>query len=494
MIREGSRMIAGEATMKSDEIGGASISPSGRLRVTPNAISVCLFGPTGIPFRMSDLENPSSPKGSSFETDVILCDDEKNNRDILSVRQDLITAKVLSETTLQSSDDSTEVTKGNAHHSDSNKQEPISHDNILEMNVGSDSSTISYSPEQPQHSDYVPTRPVKLLNGTKKTLFNEMPPPDDNVATSNTKSILSVTVAGKNSKAKLANNAKKSPHKININDLRRHASQGIPDSPFYPVSYSSSLRAIAWRVLLGYLPVDTSKWATVLKRDRALYRNLVNELFLSTDDIGVLLCSTNEKKSREKFHSWQVMSIENEDDPPTEIVSPSSNVIIRLSTSGGAQSLLGLDGLGGGDGVELLSVDQVNSATMNESSSPIMLDIIKELESIRLDKNDDHVAESPIDSAPDSSNTLDTLPSQVRDQWKKSSRSMSLTDGASSVENIVHDLLNSLLIVDDDGSRYPLHGRSTDITDPKFICKDTKWTQFFENTRLLDEIRKDVDR
>eukprot|EP00559_Dactyliosolen_fragilissimus_P001040 CAMPEP_0184858922 /NCGR_PEP_ID=MMETSP0580-20130426/3949_1 /TAXON_ID=1118495 /ORGANISM="Dactyliosolen fragilissimus" /LENGTH=739 /DNA_ID=CAMNT_0027355283 /DNA_START=1 /DNA_END=2220 /DNA_ORIENTATION=- len=61
-------------------------------------------------------------------------------------------------------------------------------------------------------------------------------------------------------------------HLIDIQNLRRLSSQGIPESTPY--------RAVAWRVLLGYLPPESDKWEEVLNRDRNLYRNLVSELFV----------------------------------------------------------------------------------------------------------------------------------------------------------------------------------------------------------------------
>ena len=69
-----------------------------------------------------------------------------------------------------------------------------------------------------------------------------------------------------NSKKKAEN------HNIDLHELRRLASQGIPDE--------GSHRAVAWRVLLGYLPPETSKWEEVLHRDRTLYRTLISELFV----------------------------------------------------------------------------------------------------------------------------------------------------------------------------------------------------------------------
>lgn len=43
-----------------------------------------------------------------------------------------------------------------------------------------------------------------------------------------------------------------------------------------------SYRPLVWRVLLGYLPPETDRWNDVLSRDRKLYDTLVNELFSTT--------------------------------------------------------------------------------------------------------------------------------------------------------------------------------------------------------------------
>ena len=67
-------------------------------------------------------------------------------------------------------------------------------------------------------------------------------------------------------------------HNIDLHELRRLASQGIPDE--------GSHRAVAWRVLLGYLPPETSKWEEVLHRDRTLYRTLISELFVQPSHKG----------------------------------------------------------------------------------------------------------------------------------------------------------------------------------------------------------------
>lgn len=66
--------------------------------------------------------------------------------------------------------------------------------------------------------------------------------------------------------------AAKGPHVISMQELRRIASQGIVDEGCH--------RPVAWRVLLGYLPLELSEWKAALFRQRILYRNLVGDLFV----------------------------------------------------------------------------------------------------------------------------------------------------------------------------------------------------------------------
>ena len=101
-------------------------------------------------------------------------------------------------------------------------------------------------------------------------------------------------------------------HVIDVLELRRLSSRGIPDEPpetrrsSYNDSPDSSpnssshgrntsnniqssagnphrsYRPLVWRVLLGYLPPQTELWNEVLERDRKLYNNFVEEMFSST--------------------------------------------------------------------------------------------------------------------------------------------------------------------------------------------------------------------
>jgi len=65
-------------------------------------------------------------------------------------------------------------------------------------------------------------------------------------------------------------------HLIDEPLIRKSADTGIPDQ--------GSHRGVAWRVLLGLLPLDTQKWESALKSKRDLYRDFVKQYFCKADD------------------------------------------------------------------------------------------------------------------------------------------------------------------------------------------------------------------
>ncbi|GAA0183748.1 GTPase-activating protein [Lithospermum erythrorhizon] len=64
---------------------------------------------------------------------------------------------------------------------------------------------------------------------------------------------------------------------INMGELRRLASQGIPDG--------GGLRATVWKLLLGYLPRDRSLWSTELSKKRSQYKNFKDDLLMNPSEI-----------------------------------------------------------------------------------------------------------------------------------------------------------------------------------------------------------------
>jgi len=64
--------------------------------------------------------------------------------------------------------------------------------------------------------------------------------------------------------------------KVSLAGLKELCYQGVPEG--------GGRRAQAWRILLGYLPLQRSVWPEVVREKRALYRQLVAEMILSTPD------------------------------------------------------------------------------------------------------------------------------------------------------------------------------------------------------------------
>ncbi|XP_043722241.1 TBC1 domain family member 13-like [Telopea speciosissima] len=68
---------------------------------------------------------------------------------------------------------------------------------------------------------------------------------------------------------------------INLRELRRLSSQGIPDG--------AGIRPTVWKILLGYLPCDRSLWATELSKKRSQYKHFKEELLVNPSDITRML-------------------------------------------------------------------------------------------------------------------------------------------------------------------------------------------------------------
>ncbi|KAL7081405.1 hypothetical protein ACP275_14G038000 [Erythranthe tilingii] len=64
---------------------------------------------------------------------------------------------------------------------------------------------------------------------------------------------------------------------INMGELRRLASQGIPDG--------AGIRATVWKLLLGYLPSDRSLWPSELAKKRSQYKHFREELLMNPSEI-----------------------------------------------------------------------------------------------------------------------------------------------------------------------------------------------------------------
>ncbi|PSS32804.1 TBC1 domain family member protein [Actinidia chinensis var. chinensis] len=64
---------------------------------------------------------------------------------------------------------------------------------------------------------------------------------------------------------------------INMGELRRLASQGIPDG--------AGIRCTVWKLLLGYLPTDRGLWSSELAKKRSQYKHFKEELLMNPSEI-----------------------------------------------------------------------------------------------------------------------------------------------------------------------------------------------------------------
>ncbi|RWR74566.1 Rab-GTPase-TBC domain-containing protein [Cinnamomum micranthum f. kanehirae] len=65
---------------------------------------------------------------------------------------------------------------------------------------------------------------------------------------------------------------------VSLTEVRRLASQGIPDG--------AGIRSTVWKILLGYLPADRGLWATELAKKRAQYALFKEELLVNPSEIA----------------------------------------------------------------------------------------------------------------------------------------------------------------------------------------------------------------
>ena len=260
-------------------------------------------------------------------------------------------------------------------------------------------------------------------------------------------------------------------HVIDLQALRRISSQGISDV--------GSHRPVAWRVLLGYLPIETDQWEEKLRSDRQLYRNLVAELFVrpnpELDDAG-------RHKSRTKVLKGTVVNIVNEANRESFAEEADSNFSEKEVSPSTEESL-----------------SQLNTP-LNDAAS---------------NKNNKHLRSKngpiPIAYSPSANQEgfAALVPARIREQWKQDGRDgvihphvnahiQRMSAKGNDMYTDGHTGTNTLLVVDDEGyTPDDINHSKPRISvndDPLNTNDDSKWHQFFENAALLDEVRKDVVR
>ncbi|KAF8394064.1 hypothetical protein HHK36_020267 [Tetracentron sinense] len=88
---------------------------------------------------------------------------------------------------------------------------------------------------------------------------------------------------------------------INMRELRRLASQGIPEG--------AGIRPTVWKLLLGYLPSDGELWSSELAKKRSQYKHFKEELLVNPSDITMRLDkSTCLEKDKSKCEGSGLLS------------------------------------------------------------------------------------------------------------------------------------------------------------------------------------------
>jgi len=105
---------------------------------------------------------------------------------------------------------------------------------------------------------------------------------------------------------------------------------------FSGISDDNSHRGVAWRVLLGYLPAEVKRWEGHLFRERTLYKEFVEELFVSNSsriekEASKCNSSINKSPSKELLDIFEqcgrdgLLQELNSDDALNTLVIPSSH-------------------------------------------------------------------------------------------------------------------------------------------------------------------------
>lgn len=314
--------------------------------------------------------------------------------------------------------------------------------------------------------------------------------------------------------------AKKSPEKsnpqshiISLQVLRRLSSQGIEDK--------GSHRGVCWRILLGYLPPDTSQWKSTLLQQRQLYRSLVSELFQCSTELfkgndlrghhgkrrAAAAQKRKEKEAQARNSATKRLDYKEEKskkEPPLDSNGTStanqSSVVLREEAPTGTDT----PPLLRRSRSEVLLIDHsptTATEALEEQSSRRRCNSIGGtvpdevgLAERRLDlqhvesQNEAFESSDPITAASSSINRYeeDMVPARIREEYKRSGRDMSSALAMTGQPGVG---VNTLLVANHH------HPSPSDSSPEKSEEEhDSKWYQFFENAGLLDEIRKDVVR
>lgn len=119
------------------------------------------------------------------------------------------------------------------------------------------------------------------LDGSTDLVNPEGPLPSPSITASSTSTIFTTAFAATRSSCfdsrvnQFQNELSK--RVISIIDVQRLASQGVPDS--------GSIRAMSWKLLLGYLPKSRDLWSAELEKKRAEYAAFKKELLVTPSEV-----------------------------------------------------------------------------------------------------------------------------------------------------------------------------------------------------------------
>lgn len=234
---------------------------------------------------------------------------------------------------------------------------------------------------------------------------------------------------------KEANNFPEEDYFVPLNILRRVSSQGIEDDD----EQNGSFRALAWRVLLGYLPPDRREWKDVAQKQRESYHIFVQELFTIDDrDIdGSELRGHHAKRKTNKTKGGTGEKGKRKKNKEKNQNEPTTRAPIKFVDDNDKQDN-GVDESRGSH-----SESNLSAATSTDSDAP---ELSEEAEK-SIEKLEEIIQEPT--------------------KWNLTDREQKILERLTN-----HQAINQLLIKRD--------------------CET--WNNFLENATLLDEIRKDVNR
>ncbi|KAF5192437.1 Tbc1 domain family member [Thalictrum thalictroides] len=152
----------------------------------------------------------------------------------------------------------------------SSNPSPEMEDRVLQYTTKSTSTTITT--ESPLETPPIPESPPQQKKEEEEE--NSIKPEEDNddYGRNSTSSVSAEDISRQSQLL-----AELSRKVVNMLELRRLASQGIPDG--------AGIRSTVWKLLLGYLPVDRGHWANELVKKRSQYKHFVEELLVNPSEI-----------------------------------------------------------------------------------------------------------------------------------------------------------------------------------------------------------------